>query len=193
MSVSPRRAEAQRLDGDHLVGRDVAQVDVRAEVLHEPGLRGLRRSLEEELVDRDLVRDLVDQPRPHVPVRAEDPGRPALAALRDHLPGARGELLLDRRDPLVGRVHDLRVLRADLREHREVAREVPDQLELALAGDLDRAVRDLDVREPVLGEPPLELVEPSAGVDGLEQRPAADDRRLERAVERDLLLEVVVM
>src|SRR5262249_39788301 len=37
----------------------------------------------------------------------------------------------------------------------------------------------------------LELVEPTAGVDRLEQRAAADDRCLQRTVERDLLLEVV--
>src|SRR5205807_4457014 len=79
----------------------------------------------------------------------------------------------------------------NLGEHDEVAREVRDQLELALARDLERAVGDLDVREAVLGEPRLELVDLVAAVDGLEQRPAADDRRLEVAVERDLLLEVV--
>ena len=38
------------------------------------------------------------------------------------------------------------VLRADLGEHGEVAREVGDQLELSLARDVDRAVGDLDVR-----------------------------------------------
>ena len=119
------------------------------------------------------------------------PGGPALAALGDHLPGARRELLLDPLDPLVRREDDVGVLRADLGEHGEVAREVGDQLELLLARDLDRAVGDLDVREAVLDEPGLELVDALARVDGLEQRPAADDRRLERPVERDLLLEVV--
>src|SRR5436305_3120352 len=33
------QAESQRLERDHLVGRDVPEVDVRAELLHEPGLR----------------------------------------------------------------------------------------------------------------------------------------------------------
>src|SRR5581483_1476257 len=69
--------------------------------------------------------------------------------------------------------------------------EVLDQLELAVTRDLDRSVGDLDVREAELPQPRLELVELAARVDGLEERPAADDRRLERAVERDLLLEVV--
>src|SRR5687768_14899237 len=101
-------AEAERLDGDHLVGRDVAEVDVRAEVLHEPRLRRLGRRLEEEVVDGDLVRELVDQPRAHVPVRPEDPGGAALASFRDHLPGARRQLLLDPLDPLVRGVHDVR-------------------------------------------------------------------------------------
>ena len=59
------------------------------------------------------------------------------------------------------------------------------------AGDVEGAVGDLDVREPVLDEPPLELVEPAASVDRLEERATAHDRRVERPVERDLLLEVV--
>src|SRR5205807_1678098 len=92
---------------------------------------------------------------------------------------------------LVGGVDDLLVLRADLRENGEVAREVVDQLELALAGDVEGAVRDLDVREALLDEPPPELVQLAARVHRLEERAAADDGRLERAIERDLLLEVV--
>ena len=56
-------------------------------------------------------------------------------------------------DPLVRREHDLGVLRADLGEDGEVAREVGDQLELALARDVDRPVGDLDVREAELLEP----------------------------------------
>src|SRR6185436_20784715 len=100
-------------------------------------------------------------------------------------------LLLDPLDPLVGGENGFRVLRADLGEDGEVAGEVDDEIELLVAGDVERAVGDLDVREAVLGEPALELVHPAARVDGLEQSPAADDRRLEMAVERDLLLEVV--
>src|SRR5256885_914358 len=56
---------------------------------------------------------------------------------------------------------------------------------------LERAVGDLDVREAVLVEPRLELVDLVASVDSLEQRAATDDRRVEVAVERDLLLEIV--
>src|SRR5262245_26624126 len=78
--------EAERLERDHFLRRDVAEVDVRAEVLHEPRLARLRRRLEDEIRDRDLVRDLVDQARAHVAVLAEDPRRAALSALRDHLP-----------------------------------------------------------------------------------------------------------
>ena len=78
---------------------------------------------------------------------------------------------------------DGRVLRADLGEDGEVAREVGDQLELALARDLDRSVGDLDVREPELVEPGLVLVEPVADVDDLEERAADDDRLLAQDVE----------
>src|SRR4051794_26467508 len=79
--------EAERLERDDLLGRDVAKVHVGAEVLHEPGLRGLRRRLEEQVVQRDLVRDLLEQARAHVARLAEDPGGAALAALGDDLPG----------------------------------------------------------------------------------------------------------
>src|SRR5262249_21909529 len=73
--------EPKRLERDHLFGRDVAEVDVRPEVPHEPGLTGLRRRLEDQIRDRDLVRDLVDQAGAHVAVPAEDPRGPALPRL----------------------------------------------------------------------------------------------------------------
>ena len=47
------------------------------------------------------------------------------------------------------------------------------------------------MREAVLHEPAFEVVDTLARVHDLEQRPAAHDGRVERAVERDLLLEVV--
>src|SRR5215831_5975383 len=84
------QAEAQRLERDHLVGRDVAEVDGRPKLLDEPRLRRLRRRLEQKVVGRDLVDDLVDEPRAHLAGRPIDAGRPALAALGDHLPGSGG-------------------------------------------------------------------------------------------------------
>src|SRR6266571_448270 len=159
------QAEPERLEWNDLLRRDVPEVHVRAEVLHEPGLCGLRRRLEDEIRDVDLVRDLVYQSGPHLAVRPVDPGGAALAALGDHLPGSGFELFLDPLDPLVGRVDDLLVLRADLREDGEVAPELVDQLELALARDVEGAVRDLDMREALIGQPAPELVELAAGVD----------------------------
>src|SRR5438876_8564725 len=41
------QAEAQGLERDDLLGRDVAEVDARPEVVHEPGLRALLRRLED--------------------------------------------------------------------------------------------------------------------------------------------------
>src|SRR5512133_2006568 len=87
-------SEAQRLEGDHLVGRDVPEIDVRAELLHEPGLRLFRRRLEKEVGDLDLVDDLVDEAGTHLSGWAIDPGCAAFAALGDHLPGAGRELFL---------------------------------------------------------------------------------------------------
>src|SRR5690242_2255853 len=71
----------QRLERDDLLGRDVPQVHVRAELLDEPGLRGLLRRLEDEVGDVHLVDDLVDETGAHLTVRAIDPGGAALAAL----------------------------------------------------------------------------------------------------------------
>src|SRR4051812_41131369 len=41
------QAEPERLEGDHLVGRDVPEIHRRAELLHEPCLGRLRRRLED--------------------------------------------------------------------------------------------------------------------------------------------------
>ena len=141
-------AEPERLERDHLVRRDVAEVDRWAELADEPGLSRLRRRLEDDVRGTNLHRDLADQLGAHAAGRVEDAGGAALARLGDHLPGAGGELLVQPPHPLVGRVLDGRVLRAHLGEDGEVAREVGDQLELTLAWDVDRAVRDLDVRDP---------------------------------------------
>src|SRR5947208_9145009 len=175
--------QAERLQRDHLVGRDVAEIHLRAEMLDEPGLRRLRRRLPEEVVEVDRVRDLVDEAGAHLARGAEDAGGAALAGLGDHLPGAGVTLFLDPFDPLVRREDDFGVLGADLGEHGEVAREVLDQLELALAGDLDRAVRDLDVRDAELAEPALVVVELILDIDDLEEGAADDDRLLAQDVE----------
>src|SRR5438105_2242434 len=103
------QAEPQGLERDDLVGRDVPEIHARPELADEPGLGALRRRLENQVLDRDLVRDLVDEAGAHVTVRPVDPGTAALAPLGDHLPGARLELLLDPRHPLIGRVDDVRV------------------------------------------------------------------------------------
>ncbi len=135
--------------------------------------------------------DLVDEPGAELAGRAVDPRRAALAALGDDLPRARVELLAHPLHPEIGRDVHLGVLRADLGEDDEVAGEVGDELELLVARDLERPVRDLDVREAEVLEPALEVVHLVLAVHRLEQGPPAHDRRVERAVERDLLLEVV--
>src|SRR4051794_4168794 len=45
----PAQPEPQRLERDHLFGRDVAEVHRRAELLHEPRLRGLGRRFEDDV------------------------------------------------------------------------------------------------------------------------------------------------
>src|SRR5262249_42270326 len=66
------QAEAQRLQRDHLVRRDVAEVDVGAEVLDEPRLARLRRRLPDQVVEVDRVLDLVDEPSAELARRAVD-------------------------------------------------------------------------------------------------------------------------
>src|SRR5713226_10306790 len=53
------QAEPERLERDHFVGRDVAEVHRGAEVPDEPGLRRLGGRLEDEVVEVDRVDDLV--------------------------------------------------------------------------------------------------------------------------------------
>ena len=173
--MSPRRPKTQRLERNHFLGRDVAEVDLGPELLHEPGLSRLRRRLEDHVLGSDRGGDLADQLRPHPATGVEDPSGTALARLGDHLPRARGQLLPEPAGPLGGAVLDRRVLRADLGEHGEVAGEVGDELELALARDLDGAVRDLDVGKAKLAEPALVVVEPVLDVDDLEEGAAEDD------------------
>src|SRR2546423_9083515 len=144
-------------------------------MLDEPRLGRLRRRFPDEVVEVDRMRDLVYEPGAHVARGAEDAGGPALARLGDHLPGAGRLLLLDPFHPLVGREDDLRILGADLGEHGEVARELLDQLELALPRNLDGAVRDLDVGDTELAEPALVVVELPLCVDDLEEGAANDD------------------
>src|ERR1700712_950768 len=55
------QAETQRLERDHFVGRDVAEVDARPELLDEPGLRGLARCFEDDVLDTDRLRDVGDE------------------------------------------------------------------------------------------------------------------------------------
>src|SRR5919106_1503856 len=59
-------ADAERLERDHLVRRNVAEVDVGPEPAHEPRLGGLGRRLEDDVLDVDLVDHLVDQACSHV-------------------------------------------------------------------------------------------------------------------------------
>src|SRR5918999_3291942 len=66
--------EPQGLERDHLFGRDVPQVDLGTEPANEPGLRGLGRSLEDDVARLDPVDDLVDQAGANLAGGAEDAG-----------------------------------------------------------------------------------------------------------------------
>src|ERR687897_1142505 len=177
------KAAAKRLERDGFLGWDVPEVHGRPETLHEPGLRGVGRRLEDDVVEVDGRADLLDQVGPHGAVRPEDPGACALAGFGDHLPGAGVELLAEPLRPLLGSELDGGILRPNLGEDREVASQVCDELQLLLARNLDGAVRDLDVVEAELAEPLLVALQLAGGPHGLEERPAHDDPLLPEHVE----------
>src|SRR4051812_39744118 len=83
------QAEPQRLERDDFVRRDVAEVHVRAEVLHEPRLAIFRRRLPDQHLEGDGVLDLVHETRAELAAGAIDAGGAALAALGDDAPGPR--------------------------------------------------------------------------------------------------------
>src|SRR5205823_12949688 len=125
------------------------------------------------------VLDLVDKARAQFAGRPVDAGRATLPALSDHLPGTGVELLTHPLHPEIWSDVHLRILGTHLGEDDKILRKLGYELELSLAGDLDRPIRDLDVREAELVQPRLELLELVARVDRFEQRAAADDGRVE--------------
>src|SRR5262249_9114586 len=114
------QALADRLDRDDVAGRDVAEVHVRTEVLHQPHLLVLLRRLEDHASGIDLRLDLLDQARLHLARALVDADGAGLAAFADDLPRARAELFLDVLHPARRRDDVRAVLAADLREHGEV-------------------------------------------------------------------------
>src|SRR5574340_623900 len=73
--------EPEGLERDDLLGRDVPEVHLGAEVRDEPRLRGLRRRLPDEVLEADGVLDLVHETRAELARGAVDARRAALATL----------------------------------------------------------------------------------------------------------------
>src|SRR5436305_1759232 len=86
------QAPTQRLEGYDVVGRDVAEVDVDAEVPDEPPLLGPRRRLEDDAFRADPVEQRADQRLPHCSVRPVEPDGARFAALGDDEGGAGVEI-----------------------------------------------------------------------------------------------------
>src|SRR5262249_61934651 len=72
------QALADSLHRDDVLGRDVAQVHVGAEVLDEPHLLWLARRLQDDAAGVDAHLDLVRQPRPDLARPVVDVDRPRL-------------------------------------------------------------------------------------------------------------------
>ena len=140
----------------------------------------------------DRVDDLVDQAGTHLAVAPVDAGGSAFAALGDDLPRAGVELLAHPVDPLVRGEHDVSESFEPTSE-----RTTKSFASSAISSSLRSRGSSIVPSETSTCEkrfshqPAAVLVELAAGDHRLEERSAADDRRLERAVEGDLLLEVV--
>src|SRR5262249_57148367 len=136
------QALADGLDRDDLLGWDVTQVHVRAEMLDEPDLLWLARRLEDDAAGVDLHLDLVDQACFDLARRVVDADGSRLPSLRDHLPPALRELAPDLIDPTTRRHALSAILAADLGEDREVLRHALDVAQLLRERDLDGPIRD---------------------------------------------------
>ena len=124
--------------------------------------------------------------------RPVDAGGAALAALGDHLPGAGVELLADPLRPTgTARSPPRSPSSRPPRGRRSRARARRSARACARAAARSSRPRSRRARSGSRSSQRLYSSSLSLRDDGLEERPAAHDRRLERAVERDLLLEVV--
>src|SRR4029078_729645 len=107
-------------------GTDVAEVDLRPQVLDEPDLLVALRRLEDQAMEVDLVEDLVDQPGAGLAVAPVETGVARRASLADDLGGNGVARLLDLLEPEVRRKDRVRILLADLGEDGEVLRQLAD-------------------------------------------------------------------
>ena len=176
--------EPERLQRDDLLGRDVAEVDRRAELLDEPDLRGLRRRLEDDVLEPDRVRDLADQLGAHAAGRVEDAGGAALARLGDR-PSRRR-----RRAPRWSHcVHSSAVYSTDESFEPTSERTVKSRAKSAISSSFrSRGMSTVPSEistcvRPRLAEPALVLVELARRVDDLEEGAADDDRLLAEHLE----------
>src|SRR6185437_12646777 len=175
---------------EHVLGRDVAQVALAAEAVQQPNLLLAAGRLEDQPVRVDRVHDLVDQAGTHLSVGAIDAGRTRLSRLGDHLPGAGLQVAFDLLHPDIGGHDEVRILAADLREHREVACKRADQVSLDLRVQGDRAVGDLHVAQTELAQPRDQTLHATLLDRDLGERPAEHHRDPVRGIALKLGLQV---
>ena len=155
-------AEPDRLEPEQRRGRDVAQVHVGTDPLHEVALQLGGRRLEEQLRRVDVaVEDLLNEAEAELAVGPADARAAALAGLQRDQEGPGFEVLVDALDPAVGRqeLRALRVLEADLGHHIELVGQLPDVAGLLNVREGDGAVRDLHVAAAVALAQVAEVVE----------------------------------
>ena len=177
-------AEPERLQRDDLLGRDVAEVDLGAELLDEPRLRGLRRRLEDD-VARARPPSAIS-PISSVRMPPDESKMPAV-------PPSRASVITFQAPASSSSwshcVHSSAVYSTDESFEPTSERTVKSRAKSAIsssllvARDVDRPVGDLDVREAELAQPALVVVELAERVDDLEEGPADHDRLLAQDLE----------
>ncbi len=181
------QAAAQRLQRDHVLGADVAEVrrSARPGAAATPAAsaaapRRSRVSLPERAPgSRRRAR------RGRLPSASNSPTVPLSrpSAITIAAPAARSLSISAHQSLATASA----ALAADLGDHGELAGELRDQLGLARARQRQRAVGDLDVIDPQLVQPLDVALQPSL-VDGdLQQRPAGADGDAGVAADRDLV------
>src|SRR5712691_3976382 len=177
---------AESLYTENLVGWDVAQVRLGADMLHEPGLLSLRRRLEDDARYGDLSNDRFHQLLPDLTGGRVEAHGAGFAAFRDHVRGSSRQVLSHSLRPFGGDNRGHRILRTHLGQYREVLSEVSDQLSLQLGSQPDRSLGHLDSVHSHLGDPPGELTGLALHDRDLEQRAPWRNAHVMRPTRRHL-------
>src|SRR5438874_4443022 len=178
-SVLLHRVRAQalpnRFERDHFTGRNVAEIDVAAEVLDKPDLLLFLRRFENQTCRVDFHLDLFDQPGANLTAGSVESDGARFTPFGDDLPCPGVELVLDLLHPPIGGDHDRLVFAANFGKDGKISRQALDQPQLVRFGKVDDPVGDFhELEAPILQECDV-FFELAAMVGDLEQASTATD------------------